>query len=281
MAETIKKTTLHVYSAAAKAFVTAYPKTETSQVVDFATAVAKALEPYIKTTDAQTKLDTKLDKTGTAVKATSDASGNVITDTYETKTDAATKLSTAKSYTDTLKTSVTGGTVVAKKAEQDAAGNVISTTYATKAEVSSIPKFAIQVVTELPTSNISNTTVYLLKTGSESNNLYTEYIYVNNAWEKLGTQAMDLSGYLTKADAEKTYQKTLTFDNAPTSGSSNPVKSGGVYTAIANHNMATTAHANLLTVTSTSTAPTGMSDNGIWVELTGDSSITNAETTSY
>lgn len=29
-------------------------------------------------------------------------------------------------------------------------------------------------------------------------------------------------------------QNTLTFDNVPTSGSSNPVKSGGIYTAIAN-----------------------------------------------
>lgn len=34
----------------------------------------------------------------TATKATQDASGNVITDTYETKTDAATKLATAKTY---------------------------------------------------------------------------------------------------------------------------------------------------------------------------------------
>lgn len=66
---------------------------------------------------------------------------------------------------------------------------------ATKAELSAIPKFAIQVVTSLPTSNISATTVYLLSSGSENNNLYTEYIYVNNKWEKLGEQKVDLTNY--------------------------------------------------------------------------------------
>lgn len=72
-------------------------------------------------------------------------------------------------------------------------------------QISSIPKFAIAVVTNLPTSNISNTTIYLKKTGADSQNLYTEYIYVNSAWEQLGTQKLDLSGYLTKTDASSTY----------------------------------------------------------------------------
>lgn len=81
--------------------------------------------------------------------------------------------------------------------------------YYTKTEVdgkvSAIPKFEISVVTELPTSDISTTTIYLLKTGSETNNLYTEYIYVNSKWETLGTQKMDMSDYLTKTDASTTY----------------------------------------------------------------------------
>lgn len=71
-------------------------------------------------------------------------------------------------------------------------------------QISSIPKFAIAVVTDLPTKNISNTTIYLKKTGSDTQNLYTEYIYVDG-WEQLGTQKLDLSGYLTKTDASNTY----------------------------------------------------------------------------
>lgn len=65
--------------------------------------------------------------------------------------------------------------------------------------ISQIPKFSIQPVDELPTENISNSTVYLLKTSeTETGNLYTEYIYVNNNWEELGTQRLDLTGYATK-----------------------------------------------------------------------------------
>ena len=67
---------------------------------------------------------------------------------------------------------------------------------ATKDELSAIPKFAIQVVTSLPTSNISTTTVYLLSSGSDTNNIYTEYIYVNSKWEKLGEQKVDLTSYV-------------------------------------------------------------------------------------
>lgn len=74
--------------------------------------------------------------------------------------------------------------------------------YYTKAQVDSkisqIPKFSIAPVDELPTENISETTVYLVKDNDETGNLYTEYIYVNGAWEKLGSQKLDLNGYATK-----------------------------------------------------------------------------------
>jgi hypothetical protein len=66
--------------------------------------------------------------------------------------------------------------------------------------VSAIPKFAIEVVEKLPTTKISNTTIYLLTSGAEEKNLYTEYIYVNNSWEKLGTQTVDLTNYYTKEE---------------------------------------------------------------------------------
>lgn len=63
--------------------------------------------------------------------------------------------------------------------------------------ISAIPKFSIKVVTELPTTDISETTVYLVASGSETQNLYVEYIYINDTWEKLGEQTIDLSNYPT------------------------------------------------------------------------------------
>lgn len=63
--------------------------------------------------------------------------------------------------------------------------------------ISVIPKFAIKPVNELPTKDISTTTIYLLSNGSsETDNLYDEYIYTDK-WDKLGTQTVDLSDYPT------------------------------------------------------------------------------------
>ena len=69
--------------------------------------------------------------------------------------------------------------------------------------VDTIPKFAIEVVTTLPTTQISTTTIYLIKTSeTETGNLYTEYIYVNGNWEILGIQKLDLTNYYTKQEVD-------------------------------------------------------------------------------
>lgn len=69
--------------------------------------------------------------------------------------------------------------------------------------VSAIPKFAIEVVSSLPSQNISPTTVYLLTVQSgQQGNMYDEYIHVGNSWELLGTQTVDLSGYYTSAQVD-------------------------------------------------------------------------------
>lgn len=65
-------------------------------------------------------------------------------------------------------------------------------------KVSAIPKFSIEVVSALPAADISETTVYLVP-GGAGDNLYTEYIYVSGAWEILGSQRVDLTGYATQS----------------------------------------------------------------------------------
>lgn len=55
----------------------------------------------------------------------------------------------------------------------------------------------VEVVSSLPTSNISATTIYLVpKTEDETSNVYDEYLYVNSAWEKIGDTSIDLSNYV-------------------------------------------------------------------------------------
>ena len=96
-------------------------------------------------------------------------------------------------------------TKVGNKAEgdTDASGlyKLISDTKAAlRSEITAIPKFAIEVVESLPENNISGTTVYLVKDKESAGDFYTEYIYVKGAWENLGKQTVDLSGYATTAD---------------------------------------------------------------------------------
>lgn len=52
-----------------------------------------------------------------------------------------------------------------------------------------------ETVNELPTTDIDNSTIYLIKT--EAND-YNEWIYINGVWELLGTTKVDLTNYATK-----------------------------------------------------------------------------------
>jgi hypothetical protein len=82
-------------------------------------------------------------------------------------------------------------------------------------KISSIPKFSIEVVETLPTENISTTTIYLVLTGEETDNIYTEYIYTDK-WEKLGTQKIDLTNYYTISQITELLKKKANTESIPT-----------------------------------------------------------------
>lgn len=68
------------------------------------------------------------------------------------------------------------------------------------------------VVTELPTENIKTNKVYLVPSGkTEQGNVYTEWVYVNNAWEKLGEYKpeVDLSAYSTTEQIKTNVQNGM------------------------------------------------------------------------
>ncbi len=62
------------------------------------------------------------------------------------------------------------------------------------------------VVTELPTTDIKTNKIYLVKDSTTEGDLYQEYLYVDNKWEKVGThkQEVDLTDYAKKSEALKT-----------------------------------------------------------------------------
>ena len=91
----------------------------------------------------------------------------------------------------------------------------------------------IEIVEQLPTEGQSNV-IYFLPTETEG--VYSQYIYSNNSWILIGSTTVDLSNYYTKAQVDTLLngkQNVLTIDSFPTALSNNPVASGGVYTAIA------------------------------------------------
>lgn len=66
-----------------------------------------------------------------------------------------------------------------------------------------------QVVESLPEEGQNPNKIYLILGQAGEQNTYTEYLWVNDKWEKLGEYkaAIDLTPYLKKTEAENTYAK--------------------------------------------------------------------------
>lgn len=76
--------------------------------------------------------------------------------------------------------------------------------------ISGVNSFEYEVVQSLPTTNIKDHTIYLVaKTGS-TGDVYDEYLYINNAWEHIGSTDVDLSGYVPTT--RKVNNKALSSD---------------------------------------------------------------------
>lgn len=62
--------------------------------------------------------------------------------------------------------------------------------------IGNINSFDMAVVQELPIQNINTHTIYLVPKTGETNDVYDEYVYINNAWEMIGNTQIDLSNYV-------------------------------------------------------------------------------------
>lgn len=80
--------------------------------------------------------------------------------------------------------------------------------------IGGITSISFEVVTSLPATG-QNGVIYLMSNGGTDPNIYDEYIYVNNNFEKIGTTEVDLSNYLQLSGGTMTGALTLSGD--PTS----------------------------------------------------------------
>ena len=65
--------------------------------------------------------------------------------------------------------------------------------------IGSVTGLNFEVVQTLPASGTAGT-IYLVPNGGTTPNIYDEYVWITNAFEKIGTTAVDLSGYVQKTE---------------------------------------------------------------------------------
>lgn len=68
--------------------------------------------------------------------------------------------------------------------------------------IDAINEFSISIVDALPTEDIDTHTIYFVPKEESENDVYDEFIYINNAWEHIGSTEIDLSGYYTSAQVD-------------------------------------------------------------------------------
>ena len=76
--------------------------------------------------------------------------------------------------------------------------------------------FHVEVVQTLPATGEVNTIYFVPKAGGANPDVYDEYMYINNAWEKIGSTEVDLSNYYNKTEVDTLLsgkQATLTAGN--------------------------------------------------------------------
>lgn len=77
-----------------------------------------------------------------------------------------------------------------------------STAFVTSAistAMAGITKLDFQVVQTLPSTGVKGT-FYLIVNSGRGQNVYDEYLWINNKYEKLGTREIDLSSYIKQSD---------------------------------------------------------------------------------
>lgn len=120
--------------------------------------------------------------------------------------------------------------------------------------ISQLTSLSVEIVEELPSTDISTTTIYLVNVSGTNN--YNQWMYINSAWANLGSTSVDLSNYYTKGQADtlldakvdkvlgkglstndfsNAYKDILdnyTVDSVLDSSSTNPIQNGTVTDAL-------------------------------------------------
>lgn len=126
--------------------------------------------------------------------------GKVIKENYASKEDLS-KIDVTEQLVDYVKK-----TEVPTKLSQFTNDKSFKTEDEIRKLINDSKKLKKEVVTSLPSSGVEDV-VYLLKNKSDSNNVCTEYLWINENWEIIGDTKADLTGYAKKSDLENKVDK--------------------------------------------------------------------------
>ena len=68
------------------------------------------------------------------------------------------------------------------------------------AAIAGVAKFHAEIVSALPSTGETNILYLVAKSTATSSNGYDEYLYINGAWELIGSTDIDLSGYVQASE---------------------------------------------------------------------------------
>lgn len=90
-------------------------------------------------------------------------------------------------------------TISASSTNDNAAGSKAVYDFVTSA-IAGITGFHAEIVSALPSTGETNILYLVAKSTAASGNGYDEYLYINGAWELIGSTDIDLSGYVQASE---------------------------------------------------------------------------------
>ena len=177
-------------------------KHNASDITDLNTAINNAITGAGGTAHTHSNLDT-LEKITEIKLSTWDAKigADGVANLEYTNTNMS-SVTNVKEGLDTITLSVIGLVSDVNNINNASTGILAQAKQYTNQQIALQTHLSFSIVNDLPSSNISTSTIYLKPMGGSSPNTYEEYIYINSKWEIIGTTKTDLSDYYTKTQVD-------------------------------------------------------------------------------
>lgn len=129
--------------------------------------------------------------------------------TSEALEELTTRVTTAEGNISSLETSKQD--VVSFADGYDASTNKAATVKTVTDAVAEVTSFEFEIVTELPSTGKKGI-IYLKKHSESGSDMYEEFIWVNNRFEKIGDTRIDLSNYYTKTETDSAITNAISAE---------------------------------------------------------------------